>query len=111
MKMRMTDSFEIRPYTKKELALLYFPLVSDPHVAVNRLMSWIARCRPLLTALQGGGYRKTAKWFTSRNVRLTAPHLGELPESPGCQITCGIVWFRNVRNRMIAACTCRTFVV
>ena len=57
------------------------------------------------------GYRKTAKWFTSRNVRLTAPHLGELPESPGCQITCGIVWFRNVRNRMIAACTCRTFVV
>ena len=57
------------------------------------------------------GYRKTAKWFTSRNVRLTAPHRGELPESPGCQITCGIVWFRNVRNRMIAACTCRTFVV
>ncbi len=57
------------------------------------------------------GYRKTAKWFTSRNVRLTAPHLGELPESPGCQITCGIVWFRNVRNRMIAACSCRTFVV
>lgn len=52
------------------------------------------------------GYRKTAKWFTSRNVRLTAPHLGEPPESPGCQITCGIV-----RNRMIAACTCRTFVV
>lgn len=25
MKMRMKDSFEIRPYTKKELALLYFP--------------------------------------------------------------------------------------
>lgn len=68
MKMRMKDSFEIRPYTKKELALLYFPLVSDPHVAVNRLMSWIARCRPLLTALQGGGYRKTAKWFTSCEV-------------------------------------------
>lgn len=41
-------------------------------------------------------YRKTAKWFTSRNVRLTAPHLGELPESPGCQITCGIVWNRIV---------------
>ena len=30
------------------------------------------------------GYRKTAKWFTSRNVRLTAPHLGEPPERPGC---------------------------
>ena len=42
------------------------------------------------------GYRKTAKWFTSRNVRLTAPHLGEPPESPGCQITCGIVWNRII---------------
>ena len=42
------------------------------------------------------GYRKTAKWFTSRNVRLTAPHLGEPPGSPGCQITCGIVWNRIV---------------
>ena len=52
------------------------------------------------------GYRKTAKWFTSREVRLTVPHLGEPPGSPGCQITCGIV-----RNRMIAACPCRTFIV
>ena len=77
MKMKMKDSFEIRPYTKKELALLYFPLVSDPHVAVNRLMSWIARCRPLLASLQGGGYRKTAKWFTSCEVRLIVEHLGE----------------------------------
>lgn len=83
MKMRMKDSFEIRPYTKKELALLYFPLVSDPHVAVNRLMSWIARCRPLLASLQGGGYRKTAKWFTSCEVRLIVEHLGEPSGSPG----------------------------
>ena len=42
------------------------------------------------------GYRKTAKWFTSRNVRLTAPHLGEPPGSPGCQITREIVWNRIV---------------
>ena len=37
------------------------------------------------------GYHKTAKWFTSREAWLTAPHLGEPPESPSCQITCGIV--------------------
>ena len=37
------------------------------------------------------GYHKTAKWFTSREARLTAPHLGEPPESLDCQITCGIV--------------------
>ena len=32
----------------------------------------------------------------SRETRLTAPHLGEPPESPDCQITCGIVWNRIV---------------
>lgn len=37
------------------------------------------------------GYRKTAKWFISREAWLTAPHLGESPGSPGCQKTCGIV--------------------
>ena len=41
------------------------------------------------------GYHKTAKWFTSRNVRLTALHLSEPPESPGCQITCEIGWNRT----------------
>lgn len=42
------------------------------------------------------GYHKTAKWFTSREAWLTAPHLGEPPESPSCQITCEIVWNRIV---------------
>lgn len=70
------EEFTIRPYTKKELALLYFPSVSDPHVAVNRLMSWINRCHPLLTALQSVGYRKSAKWFAPREVRLIIEHLG-----------------------------------
>ena len=30
------------------------------------------------------GYRKTAKWFTSREVRLIVNHLGEPPGRPGC---------------------------
>lgn len=49
-----------------------------------------------MTDSECSSYRKTAKWFTSREVRLTAPHLGEPPESPGCQITCEIVWNRIV---------------
>lgn len=40
------NDFKIQPYTKKELALFYFP-TADPHVAVNRLMSWVNRCKPL----------------------------------------------------------------
>ena len=30
------------------------------------------------------GYRKTAKWFTSREVRLIVNHLSEPSGSPGC---------------------------
>lgn len=44
------NDFKIQPYTKKELALFYFP-TADPHVAVNRLMSWVNRCKPLHKAL------------------------------------------------------------
>ena len=50
------NDFKIRPYTKKELALFYFP-TADPHVAVNRLMSWVNRCKPLHKALLGHGSR------------------------------------------------------
>ena len=41
------DEFKVRSYTKKELALFYFPYAS-PHTAVNRLMRWINRNAPLL---------------------------------------------------------------
>ena len=71
-----TSAFKIQPYTKKELALLYFP-TSDPHTAVNRLMSWVNRCKPLHTALLDQGYQKTAKWLSLREVRLITEHLGE----------------------------------
>ena len=46
------DEFKVRSYTKKELALFYFPEAS-PHTAVNRLMRWINRNAPL----QGGAGR------------------------------------------------------
>lgn len=70
------NKFEIQAYTKKELALLYFPS-AEPHVAVNRLMSWVKRCKPLHTALLVQGYRKTAKWLSPREVALVVEHLGE----------------------------------
>lgn len=70
------DEFKVRSYTKKELALFYFPDAS-PHTAVNRLMRWINRNAPLLVRLEGLGYCKTARWFTSREVKLIVEHLGE----------------------------------
>lgn len=71
------EYFKIRSYTKKELALCYFPSAVSPHTAVNHLMSWINRCTPLREALEGQGYRKTSKWFSPREVRLIIEYLGD----------------------------------
>lgn len=70
------DTFMIRAYTKKELALMYFP-ESIPHTAVNHLMSWIRRCEPLWQQLQASGYHPNSKLFTPRQVQAIVEKLGE----------------------------------
>ncbi len=73
----MEKKFEIRSYTKKELALLYFPTAQNPHTAVNHLMSWINRCKGLREALDAQGYQKTQKWFSPREMRILVEFIGE----------------------------------
>lgn len=68
--------FVIRTYTKKELALLYFPK-SLPRTAVAHLMDWIRRCKPLPTLLAEAGYTPSTKVFTPRQLRIIVEHLGE----------------------------------
>ena len=70
------DNFIIRTYTKKELALKYFP-DSSPRTAVNHLMAWIRRCTLLGEQLQATGYTTTSKTFTPRQVRAIVEQLGE----------------------------------
>lgn len=72
----MDNDFVIRAYTKKELALCYFPN-SNPRTAVNHLMSWIQRCTSLWEQLQHMGYIATSKAFTPRQVRAIVEQLGE----------------------------------
>ena len=72
----MNDELKIRAYTKKELALMYFP-DSSPRTAVSHLMSWIRRCTPLWELLQETGYETTCKTFTPRQVRAIVEQLGE----------------------------------
>ena len=67
----MEKDFIIRAYTKKELALCYFPN-SNPRTAVNHLMSWINRCTTLWEQLQD-----TSKAFTPRQVKAIVEQLGE----------------------------------
>ncbi len=68
--------FVLQTYTKKELALLYFP-DSEPNTAVNHLMRWIRRSPTLYQQLQALGYRPTNKFFTPRQVAAIITHLGE----------------------------------
>ncbi|MBR0276765.1 MAG: DUF4248 domain-containing protein [Prevotella sp.] len=68
--------FSIRSYPKSELALLYFP-DATPHVALNRLNSWIRRCQPLTEALAANYQARHAKYFTPLAVRLIVEYLGE----------------------------------
>ena len=49
------QSFPIRSYTKKELALCSFPDAKHPSTAVNHLMAWIKRCQPLGAKLHAAG--------------------------------------------------------
>ena len=62
--------------SKHDLAHEFFP-DAERHVAVNHLMSWIRRCKPIHDALVDQGYRKTTMWLSPCEVRLITEYLGE----------------------------------
>lgn len=68
--------FTIKAYGKSELAMLYFPQTSSPHTAAGHLLAWIKRNRQLSEALERVGHRKTAKFFTPKEVALITEFLG-----------------------------------
>ena len=74
--MKNMENFKIRQYSKKELALTYFP-DSSPRTAVKHLMTWIYHCTPLWKELQAMGYKKLSKGFTPREVSAIIEQLGE----------------------------------
>ena len=62
--------------SKAELAMLYFP-DSEPKVAVNHLMRWIYKCKPLMDDLNKTCYNKQAKFLLAQQVRKVVEYLGE----------------------------------
>lgn len=66
----------LRFYSKKELALLYFP-DSEPRIASAHLRRWIAYCKPLRAALRQAHYDPKAKYLTPKQVKLIVEYLGE----------------------------------
>ena len=69
------EQFKIRSYSKKELALLFFP-DSTPETAVKHLMALIRRNDMLWDELQAMGYYNRRKTFTPREVRAIVDWLG-----------------------------------
>lgn len=67
---------DIKPYSKKELALAYGPDMSM-NGALKRLSQWMHRNADLMTALERTGYRSNQRLLTSYQVRLIFEYLGE----------------------------------
>ena len=72
----MTE-FKVRAYGKSELAWLYFPTANSAHTAVNHLMAWVRRNPDLVNGLHKLGSRKSAKFFTPKEIALIIDYLGE----------------------------------
>ena len=68
--------FEVRVYSKQELALLFFPWASK-ETATKALRRWIAKCLPLVKALEEIGYDKHRHYFLTIEVKLIVQNLGE----------------------------------
>lgn len=68
--------FEIRSYSKQELAMLYFPH-HTPRAAVQNLMSWVRRNEELTEALHAAHLSRCAKMLSPKQVRLIVEYLDE----------------------------------
>lgn len=72
-----TSTFKMRPYSKKELAALYFPDTAQSATAVANLRNLMRRNPALLDELTEALYKPRDKIFTPRQVRIIIRYLGE----------------------------------
>ena len=68
--------FQIRPYGKAELALLYQPC-STPETAMKTLYRWIKGCPLLVQELDALHYNPKRRTFLKPEVAAIVKHLGE----------------------------------
>ena len=71
------QTFRICPYTKRELAKLYFPFTENAESAVANLRNLLKRNEDLMDELLDAGYNPYNKVFTPRQVRIIIHYLGE----------------------------------
>ena len=66
---------EIKRYTKKELALLYFPN-SSPETARRHLIRWIMRNSKLMEELYAANYNLYDQYLTKEQVKIIFRYIG-----------------------------------
>jgi hypothetical protein len=71
------SAFKIRPYTKRDLARMYFPDTASDESAVTNLRNLMLRNPHLLAELDEALYRSRDKVFTPRQVAILVRYLGE----------------------------------
>lgn len=70
-------TFKIRPYTKRELAGLYFPSTKNEESAVANLRNLMKRNPKMVAELKEAGYKPRDKVFTPRQVAIVVRYWGE----------------------------------
>ena len=68
--------FELRPYRKTELALMYFP-ESTKETAVRLLSRWMKDDANIMEELNALGYNKHRQYLLKREVEVIVKYLGE----------------------------------
>lgn len=69
--------FRIRPYSKRQLAKLYFPDTVNDETAVANFRNLMKRNPALLDDLSSTEYRPYNKVFTPKQVGIIVRYLGE----------------------------------
>lgn len=70
-------TFRVRPYSKRELAKMYFPDTAQAETAVANLRNLMRRNHEMTGELAAAGYRLRDKVFTPRQVAIIVHYLGE----------------------------------
>ncbi len=71
------QDFQIRPYGRRELALLYFPGEGSLAGKVAQLKRWLQRDPGFYQLLKENGYKPRGHTLSARQVRLITAFLGE----------------------------------
>lgn len=76
MKENIEQQFQLRPYRKGELSMLYFP-GSTKDTAIRSFRRWLNKNTALMEELASVGYDKNRQYLHKHEVAIVVKHFGE----------------------------------